>query len=60
MAALSDPRAFMGAAKERSDNMKSMGIEESGGVGQQSEQKKVKVEEKVEGQLNIFKFLISF
>ncbi|XP_077295962.1 no receptor potential A isoform X2 [Arctopsyche grandis] len=48
MAALSDPRAFMGAAKERSDNMKSMGIEESGGVGPQSEQKKVKVEEKVE------------
>lgn len=50
MAALSDPRAFMGAAKERSDNMKSMGIEEAGGAGQPSgEQKKVKVEEKVEG-----------
>ncbi|CAH4031648.1 unnamed protein product [Pieris brassicae] len=30
MAALSDPRAFMGAAKERTDNMKAMGIEESG------------------------------
>uniref|UniRef100_A0A1Q3FK53 1-phosphatidylinositol 4,5-bisphosphate phosphodiesterase n=1 Tax=Culex tarsalis TaxID=7177 RepID=A0A1Q3FK53_CULTA len=29
MDALSDPRAFMGAAKERSDNMKAMGIEES-------------------------------
>nr|QDR50937.1 no receptor potential A [Heliconius melpomene] len=29
MAALSDPRAFMGAAKERTDNMKQMGIEES-------------------------------
>lgn len=38
MAALSDPRAFMGAAKERSDNMKAMGIEESatGGPGQPS------------------------
>jgi phosphatidylinositol phospholipase C, beta len=38
MAALSDPRAFMGAAKERSDNMKAMGIEESatGGPGQAS------------------------
>lgn len=31
MAALSDPRAFMGAAKERSDNMKAMGIEEAPG-----------------------------
>ncbi|XP_041765951.1 1-phosphatidylinositol 4,5-bisphosphate phosphodiesterase isoform X1 [Anopheles merus] len=30
MDALSDPRAFMGAAKERSDNMKAMGIEETG------------------------------
>lgn len=33
MAALSDPRAFMGAAKERSDNMKALGIEETGGSG---------------------------
>ncbi|KOB75892.1 Phosphoinositide phospholipase C [Operophtera brumata] len=30
MAALSDPRAFMGAAKERTDNMNKLGIEESG------------------------------
>ncbi|XP_041981500.1 1-phosphatidylinositol 4,5-bisphosphate phosphodiesterase isoform X1 [Aricia agestis] len=30
MTALSDPRAFMGAAKERTDNMKQLGIEESG------------------------------
>uniref|UniRef100_A0A336LNY5 Phosphoinositide phospholipase C n=1 Tax=Culicoides sonorensis TaxID=179676 RepID=A0A336LNY5_CULSO len=29
MAALSDPRAFMGAAKERSDNMKALGIEQA-------------------------------
>lgn len=38
MAALSDPRAFMGAAKERKENMKAMGIEESatGGPGQAS------------------------
>ncbi|XP_013191554.1 1-phosphatidylinositol 4,5-bisphosphate phosphodiesterase isoform X1 [Amyelois transitella] len=42
MAALSDPRAFMGAAKERSDNMKQMGIEESG------PEKKVTIEEKKE------------
>lgn len=48
MAALSDPRAFMGAAKERSDNMKAMGIEESagggpgtaGGKGEKKEEKK--------------------
>ncbi|XP_034832717.1 1-phosphatidylinositol 4,5-bisphosphate phosphodiesterase isoform X1 [Maniola hyperantus] len=42
MAALSDPRAFMGAAKERTDNMKQMGIEESG------PEKKAPVEEKKE------------
>ncbi|KAL0829096.1 hypothetical protein ABMA28_003951 [Loxostege sticticalis] len=42
MAALSDPRAFMGAAKERTDNMKQMGIEESG------PEKKVTIEEKKE------------
>lgn len=48
MAALSDPRAFMGAAKERSDNMKAMGIEEasSGGPGMaKSEKKEEKKEE---------------
>lgn len=43
MAALSDPRAFMGAAKERSDNMKAMGIEEAG-----ADTKADKVEEKKE------------
>ncbi|XP_063364734.1 1-phosphatidylinositol 4,5-bisphosphate phosphodiesterase isoform X2 [Cydia amplana] len=42
MAALSDPRAFMGAAKERTDNMKQMGIEESG------PEKKVTIEDKKE------------
>ncbi|XP_026330630.1 1-phosphatidylinositol 4,5-bisphosphate phosphodiesterase isoform X2 [Hyposmocoma kahamanoa] len=42
MAALSDPRAFMGAAKERTDNMKQLGIEESG------PEKKVTIEEKKE------------
>lgn len=46
MAALSDPRAFMGAAKERTDNMKQMGIEESG------PDKKVTIEEKKEGQFD--------
>ncbi|XP_070495948.1 1-phosphatidylinositol 4,5-bisphosphate phosphodiesterase isoform X3 [Chironomus tepperi] len=45
MAALSDPRAFMGAAKERSDNMKAMGIEEAsgsagGGAADKKEEKK--------------------
>lgn len=40
MAALSDPRAFMGAAKERTDKMNEMGIEESG------PEKKVQIEEK--------------
>lgn len=45
MAALSDPRAFMGAAKERTDNMNKLGIEESGN------EKKVQVEEKKEGKL---------
>lgn len=45
MAALSDPRAFMGAAKERTDNMKQLGIEESG------PEKKVTIEEKKEGKL---------
>ncbi|XP_026498023.1 1-phosphatidylinositol 4,5-bisphosphate phosphodiesterase isoform X2 [Vanessa tameamea] len=42
MAALSDPRAFMGAAKERTDNMKQLGIEESG------PEKKAQPEEKKE------------
>lgn len=48
MAALSDPRAFMGAAKERKDNMKAMGIEEAqtGTAGSaQAEKKEVKKEE---------------
>ncbi|XP_038212511.1 1-phosphatidylinositol 4,5-bisphosphate phosphodiesterase isoform X2 [Zerene cesonia] len=43
MAALSDPRAFMGAAKERTDNMKAMGIEESG--PEKKAQEEVKKEE---------------
>lgn len=51
MAALSDPRAFMGAAKERTDNMKQMGIEESG------PEKKVQIEEKKEGKCYCFAFL---
>ena len=49
MAALSDPRAFMGAAKERSDNMKAMGIEEAAaggaGAGAQGDKKEAKKEE---------------
>jgi phosphatidylinositol phospholipase C, beta len=49
MAALSDPRAFMGAAKERSDNMKAMGIEEAAGGGSgptsQADRKEDKKEE---------------
>ncbi|XP_072948758.1 1-phosphatidylinositol 4,5-bisphosphate phosphodiesterase [Epargyreus clarus] len=40
MAALSDPRAFMGAAKEQTDRMKSMGIEESGPEKKPEEEKK--------------------
>lgn len=44
MAALSDPRAFMGAAKERTDKVKQMGIEETG-----PGDKKVQLEEKKEG-----------
>ncbi|KAI8431911.1 hypothetical protein MSG28_004462 [Choristoneura fumiferana] len=48
MAALSDPRAFMGAAKERTDNMKQMGIEESG------PEKKVQIEDKKEGEFKTF------
>lgn len=32
MDALSDPRGFMGAAKERQDNMKALGIEQTGGT----------------------------
>lgn len=47
MAALSDPRAFMGAAKERSENMKAMGIEEAAGAGaaNQGDKKEEKKEE---------------
>jgi phosphatidylinositol phospholipase C beta len=48
MAALSDPRAFMGAAKERSDNMKAMGIEEASGSGGQNSQAEKKEEKKEE------------
>lgn len=46
MAALSDPRAFMGAAKERSDNMKAMGIEEApaGEAGKEKKEEKKKEE----------------
>lgn len=47
MDALSDPRAFMGAAKERSDNMKAMGIEESG-AGGAADKKEVKKDEYLE------------
>lgn len=48
MAALSDPRAFMGAAKERSDNMKAMGIEEAAGGGSGGASQADKKEEKKE------------
>lgn len=40
MAALSDPRAFQGAAKERSDNMKAMGIEEAAGSADKKKEEK--------------------
>ena len=45
MAALSDPRAFMGAAKERSDNMKAMGIEEAPAEGGKEKKEEKKKEE---------------
>lgn len=45
MAALSDPRAFQGAAKERSDNMKAMGIEEAASGPAAGEKKEAKKEE---------------
>lgn len=48
MAALSDPRAFMGAAKERSDNMKALGIEETGGSGAGGDAAKKEPEKKEE------------
>lgn len=48
MAALSDPRAFMGAAKERSDNMKAMGIEEAAAGGPGAASAGDKKEEKKE------------
>jgi phosphatidylinositol phospholipase C, beta len=41
-------RAFMGAAKERSDNMKAMGIEEASGGGAASAQAEKKEEKKEE------------
>lgn len=40
MDALSDPRGFMGAAKERQDNMKALGIEETGGSGDKGKAEK--------------------
>lgn len=45
MAALSDPRGFAGAAKERSDNMKAMGIEETAGGKGDKDKKEAKKEE---------------
>ncbi|XP_063703551.1 1-phosphatidylinositol 4,5-bisphosphate phosphodiesterase isoform X1 [Culicoides brevitarsis] len=46
MAALSDPRAFMGAAKERSDNMKALGIEQAdGGQAAKTDKREEKKEE---------------
>lgn len=45
MAALSDPRAFQGAAKERSDNMKAMGIEEAASGSAADKKKEEKKEE---------------
>lgn len=49
MAALSDPRGFNQAAKERSDNMKSLGIEQTGegggGGGGAGDKKEAKKEE---------------
>ncbi|XP_055309003.1 1-phosphatidylinositol 4,5-bisphosphate phosphodiesterase isoform X2 [Sitodiplosis mosellana] len=47
MDALSDPRGFMGAAKERQDNMKALGIEETGGSGDASKMEK-KEEKRIE------------
>lgn len=46
MDALSDPRGFMGAAKERQDNMKALGIEETAGGGAADAAKAEKKEEK--------------
>uniref|UniRef100_A0A6M2DTI9 1-phosphatidylinositol 4,5-bisphosphate phosphodiesterase n=1 Tax=Xenopsylla cheopis TaxID=163159 RepID=A0A6M2DTI9_XENCH len=40
MAALSDPRGFLGAADKRMDNMKNLGIEDAGGLGDCKEEKK--------------------
>lgn len=45
MAALSDPRAFQGAAKERKENMKAMGIEEAASGPAAAEKKEAKKEE---------------
>ncbi|XP_031629124.1 1-phosphatidylinositol 4,5-bisphosphate phosphodiesterase isoform X4 [Contarinia nasturtii] len=47
MDALSDPRGFMGAAKERQDNMKALGIEETAGSGDASKSEK-KEEKRIE------------
>lgn len=53
MAALSDPRGFMGAAQDRKDNMKQLGIEETGAGAASDAMKgdkkdKAKEEKKVE------------
>lgn len=40
MAALSDPRGFLGAADKRMDNMKNLGIEDTSGQGDCKEEKK--------------------
>uniref|UniRef100_A0A6B2EE24 1-phosphatidylinositol 4,5-bisphosphate phosphodiesterase n=1 Tax=Phlebotomus kandelakii TaxID=1109342 RepID=A0A6B2EE24_9DIPT len=45
MAALSDPKGFNQAAKERSSNMKSLGIEETSGTDAKGEKKEEKKEE---------------
>lgn len=52
MAALSDPRGFLGAADKRMDNMKNLGIEDAGGLGDCKEEKK---EAKKEGTCTNFK-----
>lgn len=48
MDALSDPRGFMGAAKERQDNMKALGIEETSTSGPADTAKDKKDEKKIE------------
>lgn len=48
MDALSDPRGFMGAAKERQDNMKALGIEETAGSGDASKPEKKEEQKRIE------------